>query len=74
MSSLNHQIQPKPKVLKIKKLCVASFRLCLHKLLIIMCFYSVVGLNFDFLALNLLGFFLYSLFNIGLWLPEIEVR
>lgn len=37
-------------------------------------FYSVVGLNFDFIALNLLGFILYSMFNIGLWIPEIEVR
>lgn len=36
--------------------------------------YSVVGLNFDFIALNLVGFILYSMFNIGLWLPEIEVR
>ncbi|VVC41327.1 Hypothetical protein CINCED_3A018797 [Cinara cedri] len=33
---------------------------------------SVVGLNFDFIALNLVGFILYSMFNIGLWLPEIE--
>ncbi|CAG5082914.1 Similar to CG17119: Cystinosin homolog (Drosophila melanogaster) [Cotesia congregata] len=36
---------------------------------------SVVGLNFDFLSLNIVGFFLYSLFNCGLyWIPEIEVR
>ncbi|XP_043475733.1 cystinosin homolog isoform X1 [Leptopilina heterotoma] len=34
---------------------------------------SVVGLNFDFLSLNLVGFVLYSLFNCGLyWIPEIE--
>lgn len=34
---------------------------------------SVVGLNFDFLALNLIGFALYSFFNIGLYaIPEIE--
>ncbi|RZF32256.1 hypothetical protein LSTR_LSTR009485 [Laodelphax striatellus] len=34
---------------------------------------SVVGLNFDFLALNLLGFTLYAIFNFGLYLvPEIE--
>ncbi|XP_050434646.1 cystinosin homolog isoform X2 [Adelges cooleyi] len=33
---------------------------------------SVVGLNFDFICLNLLGFILYSMFNIGLWIPEIE--
>ncbi|KAK9885592.1 hypothetical protein WA026_012350 [Henosepilachna vigintioctopunctata] len=34
---------------------------------------SVVGLNFDFLALNLIGFSLYSIFNIGLYfIDEIE--
>ncbi|XP_063217336.1 cystinosin homolog isoform X2 [Bacillus rossius redtenbacheri] len=34
---------------------------------------SVVGLNFDFLALNLLGFVLYSLFNCGLyWIKVVE--
>lgn len=34
---------------------------------------SVVGLNFDFLALNLLGFFCYSVFNIGLfWSNKIQ--
>lgn len=34
---------------------------------------SVVGLNFDFLALNVVGFFLYGLFNCGLyWIAEIE--
>ncbi|XP_015260633.1 PREDICTED: cystinosin isoform X2 [Cyprinodon variegatus] len=34
---------------------------------------SVVGLNFDFLALNLTGFFAYSVFNVGLfWIPYIE--
>ena len=33
---------------------------------------SVIGLHFDFLALNTLGFLLYSLFNIGLyWVPFI---
>lgn len=37
-------------------------------------FYSVVGLNFDFLALNLTGFIAYSVFNIGLfWIPSIRV-
>ena len=36
---------------------------------------SVVGLNFDFLALNLTGFFAYSVFNVGLfWVPYIKVR
>ncbi|XP_057697644.1 cystinosin [Corythoichthys intestinalis] len=34
---------------------------------------SVVGLNFDFLALNLTGFFAYSVFNIGLfWVTPIK--
>ena len=34
---------------------------------------SVVGLNFDFLAYNLLGFSVYSVFNIGLyWVPYIQ--
>ncbi|XP_045475215.1 cystinosin homolog isoform X2 [Harmonia axyridis] len=36
---------------------------------------SVVGLNFDFLALNLIGFSLYSIFNIGLYyIDEIKVE
>ena len=35
---------------------------------------SVIGLNFDFLALNLIGFTLYGLFNIGLfWIRPIQV-
>ncbi|KAM9357912.1 cystinosin [Symphorus nematophorus] len=34
---------------------------------------SVVGLNFDFLALNLTGFIAYSVFNIGLfWVPYVQ--
>ncbi|KAK4875906.1 hypothetical protein RN001_012328 [Aquatica leii] len=34
---------------------------------------SVVGLNFDFLVLNLIGFALYSTFNLGLYtIPEVE--
>ncbi|XP_018394902.1 PREDICTED: cystinosin homolog [Cyphomyrmex costatus] len=34
---------------------------------------SVVGLNFDYLSLNLVGFLMYALFNCGLyWIPEIE--
>ncbi|XP_075417296.1 cystinosin [Tenrec ecaudatus] len=34
---------------------------------------SVVGLSFDFVALNLLGFVAYSVFNIGLlWVPAIK--
>ena len=35
---------------------------------------SVVGLNFDYLSLNLVGFILYALFNCGLyWIPVVEV-
>lgn len=38
------------------------------------CHSSVVGLHFDFLALNLTGFFAYSVFNIGLfWVTPIKV-
>jgi len=34
---------------------------------------SVIGLSFDFLGLNVVGFFLYSLFNIGLyWITPIQ--
>lgn len=34
---------------------------------------SVVGLAFDFLALNFIGFFSYMMYNIGnLWIPEIQ--
>ncbi|XP_012221680.1 cystinosin homolog isoform X2 [Linepithema humile] len=34
---------------------------------------SVVGLNFDYLSLNIVGFLMYALFNCGLyWIPEIE--
>lgn len=36
---------------------------------------SVIGLNFDFLSLNIVGFLLYSIFNIGLYaVPGIQVR
>eukprot|EP00093_Oithona_nana_P000035 00035.XXX_1143_1_1 [CDS] Oithona nana genome sequencing. len=36
---------------------------------------SVIGLSFDFLGLNVIGFSLYSLFNIGLyWIPPIEAE
>lgn len=36
---------------------------------------SVVGLNFDFLSLNIVGFLLYGIFNIGLYtIPEIQVH
>ena len=38
-------------------------------------FYSVIGLSFDFLGLNVVGFSLYSLFNVGLyWITPIQVR
>lgn len=34
---------------------------------------SVIGLSFDFLALNFVGHTLYAIFNIGLyWIPEIQ--
>lgn len=34
---------------------------------------SVIGLNFDFLSLNIVGFILYSIFNLGLYyIPEIR--
>lgn len=34
---------------------------------------SVIGLSFDFLALNVIGHTLYAIFNIGLyWIPEIQ--
>lgn len=32
---------------------------------------SVIGLNFDFLALNILGFVLYSVFNVGLYFSPV---
>lgn len=36
--------------------------------------HSVVGLSFDFVILNLMGFMAYSVFNIGLfWVPHVEV-
>ncbi|MBN3278820.1 CTNS protein, partial [Polyodon spathula] len=34
---------------------------------------SVIGLNFDFLALNLTGFIAYSVFNVGMfWVPYVK--
>ncbi|XP_050293073.1 cystinosin homolog [Anthonomus grandis grandis] len=34
---------------------------------------SVIGLNFDFLSLNIVGFLLYSVFNLGLYyIPEVK--
>jgi len=35
----------------------------------------VVGLNFDFLALNITGFVAYLMFNIELfWIPAVQVE
>ena len=35
--------------------------------------YSVIGLNFDFLSLNIVGFVLYSVFNCALyWIDGIQ--
>lgn len=48
-------------------ICICSKMYCLFN-------YSVVGLNFDYLGLNLTGFISYSVFNVGLyWFPEIQV-
>ena len=33
-------------------------------------FFSVIGLNFDYLSLNIVGFTLYGCFNIGLYFIE----
>lgn len=36
---------------------------------------SVVGLNFDYLSLNIVGFSMYTIFNVGLYaIPEIQVK
>ncbi|XP_031827270.1 lysosomal cystine transporter cystinosin [Nomia melanderi] len=36
---------------------------------------SVIGLNFDYLSLNIVGFVMYALFNCGLyWIPEVELE
>lgn len=36
--------------------------------------FSVIGLSFDFLALNLTGFIAYSVFNVALfWVPSVKV-
>ncbi|PAA52560.1 hypothetical protein BOX15_Mlig026004g5 [Macrostomum lignano] len=35
---------------------------------------SVVGLNFDFVGFNIMGFIVYSIFNVGLyWVPPLQV-
>lgn len=34
---------------------------------------SVVGLNFDFVAMNIVGFVMYTIFNAGLyWIPAVQ--
>ncbi|XP_076238330.1 lysosomal cystine transporter cystinosin isoform X2 [Calliopsis andreniformis] len=36
---------------------------------------SVIGLNFDYLSLNLVGFIMYALFNCGLyWISDVELE
>lgn len=46
----------------------------MHVSLFFPLFSSVVGLSFDFIALNLTGFIAYSVFNVGLfWIPLIKV-
>lgn len=56
----------------IKQMMYASTSLITDYLFI---YFSVVGLNFDFLYLNIVGFALYGLFNLGLYfIPEIKVR
>ena len=35
--------------------------------------FSVIGLNFDFLSLNIVGFVLYSVFNVALyWIHGVQ--
>ena len=49
------------------------FNPCFHSKVFFFNF-SVIGLSFDFLGLNIVGFSLYSLFNIGLyWIQPIQV-
>ena len=37
--------------------------------------FSVIGLNFDFLAYNLTGFVAYGVFNVGLfWVKDVQVN
>ena len=37
-------------------------------------FFSVIGLNFDFLVYNFSGFLAYGLFNVGMyWIPVVKV-
>lgn len=48
--------------------------LCTNSKFLHMFLFSVVGLNFDFLGLNLTGFIAYSVFNIGLkYVKEVQV-
>ena len=46
-----------------------------HKIEIENSHISVIGLNFDFLSLNLIGFTLYGCFNVALfWVGSIQAR
>ena len=61
---------------KRKRYMIPKLSICLliHCIIFRM-LYSVVGLSFDFLSLNVVGFSLYSLFNVGLyWIPQIQVN
>ena len=50
-------------------LCIHKFKYVYYNCL------SVVGLSFDFVALNIVGFFMYTVFNIGLfYFPSIQVN
>ena len=41
---------------------------------IVLLYFSVVGLNFDFLLYNITGFVAYGLFNVGMfWVPTVKV-
>ena len=43
-------------------------------LLIVTVHHSVVGLNLDYVVLNVLGHSVYGLFNLGLyWIPSVQV-
>jgi hypothetical protein len=42
---------------------------------IISCIFSVIGLNFDYVYLNIVGHSVYGAFNVGLfWVKTIQVR
>lgn len=75
----NKQVKGLMVIVPIKTIYLIQLKLLIYFILdeyiFIILFFSVVGLNFDFLALNIVGFSLYSIFNLGLYfIPEIEVR